>query len=86
MPPRELLKAVWPLATMCFSGRFPNASREYGDARPRFWPAISARAAHAFIGQVKDVLDPLTALTIVMETAIYASKLDPAVIEGSDAQ
>ena len=86
LPPRDLLKAVWPLATMCFSGRFPGASREYGEARTRFWPAIGARAAHAFIGQVKDVLDPHTALTIVMETAIYASKLDPAVVEGSDAQ
>ncbi len=72
---------VWPLALMCFTGRFPGASREYGVAGIQNWPAISARAASAFIQKVKGALEPAKALTIVMEAAIYASKLDPEPID-----
>jgi len=81
LPFRELLLVVWPLALMCFTGRFPGASREYGVAGIQNWPAISARAASAFIQKVKGALEPAKALTIVMEAAIYASKLDPEPID-----
>ena len=67
MPFGELLLIVWPLALMCFTGRFPGASKEYGVAGIQNWPAISARAANTFIQKVKGVLDPAMALTIVME-------------------
>lgn len=32
LPARDLLKVVWPMAMMCFSGKFPNASRDFGVA------------------------------------------------------
>jgi hypothetical protein len=82
---RDLLKATWPTALTCFSGHFPNASREYGEASIKFWPAIAAHSAGGIMNQVKGVLDPMTSLVIVMESAIYASKLDPASIGGQAA-
>ncbi len=81
MPAGELLLLVWPLALMSFTGRFPGAPREFGVAGIQNWPAISARAANTFIQKVKNVLEPSIALTIVMESAIYASKLDPEPID-----
>ncbi len=81
MPPQQLLARVWPLAVMCFTGKFPGEAREFGEAGMATRPAIAARAASSFIAMLKDELDMALALTIVMETAIYASKLDPATIE-----
>ena len=82
LPATPLLKLVWPLAMMCFTGRFPGHSRDYGAASIKFWPAIAAHVANALIRKVQPVLDPRTSLLIVMETAIYASKLDAAVVKG----
>lgn len=42
---RELLKAVWPVAVVCFSGKFPGASREYPAAPISWWSAIAAQAS-----------------------------------------
>lgn len=81
LPGRELLKQVWPIALTCFSGSLPGAKREYGSAPLKWWSAIAARASARPIIDVKGVLPPALALTILMETAIYASKLDRAVIE-----
>ncbi|HEX7921704.1 MAG TPA: hypothetical protein VF583_12180 [Bradyrhizobium sp.] len=83
MPARDLLKAVWPMATMCFSGKFPNASRDFGVAPVAWWSAIAAQAATRPIHDVKGVLSPDIALTLLMETAIYCSKLDQSKIEGA---
>ncbi len=81
MRTKDLLKAVWPLALMCFSGRLPGAKREFGIASVKFWPAIAAHVAQSLMRKALPGLDPRIALTLVMESAIYASKLDPAVIQ-----
>jgi len=81
--PRDLLKAVWPVAVMCFSGKFPGASNEYGVAPVAWWSAIAAQASSRPIQDVKDVLPPDIALTLLMETAIYCSKLDQAKVEAT---
>lgn len=78
LPAKELLTLTWPLALMCFGGRFPNSQHDFGAASARFWPAISAHVAGALITKTQPALDPAIGLTIVMESAIYASKLDPA--------
>jgi hypothetical protein len=78
---RELLKLVWPLAAMCFNGELSGATAKSGPVRQHWRPVIAARAAHAFMRQVKDVLDPKIAVILVMEAAIYASKLDRADVE-----
>jgi hypothetical protein len=83
LPARELLKAVWPTAIMCFSGKFPGASREYGAAPVAWWSAIAAQASSRPMQDVKSVLRPDTALTLLMESAIYCSKLDQSKVEGT---
>jgi hypothetical protein len=73
---RDLLQVVWPLALSCFeselSGRViaPRMAVSH-----RWWPAIAATVANKMIRDVAIVLAPRDALTLVMETAIYASKL-----------
>jgi hypothetical protein len=83
LPSRDLLKAVWPLAVMCFSGKFPGASREFGVAPVGLWSAIAAQASSRPVQDVKNVLPPDIALTLLMETAIYCSKLDHTKVEGT---
>lgn len=79
---RDLLKAVWPTAIICFSGKIPGASREYGAVPVAWWSAIAAQAANRPITDVRSVLPPDIALTLLMETAIYCSKLDQSKVEG----
>jgi hypothetical protein len=82
LPARDLLKAVWPLAIICFSGKFPGASREFPAAPVAWWSAIAAQASNRPVRDVKDVLPPAIALTLLMETAIYCSKLEQSRVEG----
>ena len=81
LPAGELLKGLWPLAMMCFTGRFPKATRQFGVASIKHWPAISARVASTLLQKMPRTLDQRTGLIILMESAIYASKLKPAVLE-----
>lgn len=77
-----LLKAVWPLAMMCFNGQVSGqALNPPVIVTPRWRPIIAAQAAARMIRDTAGLIPPRTALTIVMETAIYASKLAPALIE-----
>jgi hypothetical protein len=78
---RDLLKAVWPVAVLCFSGKFPDVNREFGVVPVGWWSAIAARASSRPIQDVKNVLPPDIALTLLMESAIYCSKLDQSSIE-----
>ena len=78
MPVKHLLRRVWPVATACFTGRLPDTPRECGAASTKFWPAIAAHVASGLIRQTRSAVDPRTALIIVMELGIYASKLTPA--------
>jgi hypothetical protein len=81
MPARDLLKVVWPLAVTCFSGKFPGANRDYPAAPVSWWSAIAAQASSRPIQNVKGVLPPEIALTLLMESAIYSSKLDQSKVE-----
>lgn len=83
---QELLKLFWPLATMCFQGELSGAGAKSGAVSQRWRPVIAAYAANRFIRDARSVLLPAESLTIVMETAIYASKLDPAVVEVTQSQ
>ena len=78
---RELLRSVWPLALSCFGGSPPGDEREHGPVPVALWSAVAAHAAYRPISAVKDCLPPAIALTILMETAIYCSKLDRDGIE-----
>jgi hypothetical protein len=84
LPGRDLLKTVWPVAIICFSGKFPGAKPggfEIPAAPVAWWSAIAAWASRRPIRDVKGVLRPHIALTLLMESAIYCSKLDQSKVE-----
>jgi hypothetical protein len=83
LPARDLLKLIWPLAATCFSGKFPDANMDYGVAPVAWWSTIAARAAGRQMHDVKSVLRPDIALTLLMESAIYCSKLEQSTVEGA---
>jgi hypothetical protein len=83
-PAFELLRTAWPLALMCFNGQLSGQALNPPVIVSQRWrPAIAAIAANKMIRDTASVVPPRKALTIVMETAIYASKLAPAVVEAS---
>ncbi|QWT21487.1 hypothetical protein KPL74_05650 [Bacillus sp. NP157] len=82
LPARDLLKAVWPFALKCFNDPLPGAPPQIGKAPVAWWAAIAAQAALKPIVDVQSVLEPRIALTLLMESAIYASKLDATLIGG----
>src|SRR5262249_25579017 len=83
LPARDLLKAVWPVAVTCFSGKIPGAAHEYPAAPVAWWSAIAAQGSSRPVQDVKNVLPPDIALTLLMESAIYCSKRDESRVEGS---
>ncbi len=72
-----LLKATWPVAQMCLTGRFAGSDREFGETDRLHWAALTALSAAAILKKTKDFVAPATCLTIMMESAIYGSKVDP---------
>jgi len=81
-PAKTLLKAVWPLALMSFSGELSGNALAPPVIVTQPWrPVIAAITANKMIRDAAGALPPLKALTIVMETAIYASKLPPTAVE-----
>lgn len=76
MRAREALKIVWPVALTCFSGHFPGSEEDYGKASRKWWSAIAAHATARILTEAKDAVPPSAALALVMESAIYASKLE----------
>jgi hypothetical protein len=79
---RELLKVLWPRLIQVMQLPLPEA---IGNAEPPldpiFWPAIAGIVAAAFIVQAKDTLDPRVSCTILMESAVAASKYAPETID-----
>lgn len=76
LPVKDLLDVVWPFACSILDGRVPGHDETFGVAPQRWRPAITAWCTNVHIRDVASVLDPLTAYTIVVESAIYASKID----------
>jgi hypothetical protein len=79
-----LLKAAWPIAKPCLTGELSGLPAELGTAPRSFWPAITAHAAGTALRKTATVLDPRIGLTILMESAIYASKVDPVFVDPSE--
>jgi hypothetical protein len=75
VPVRQLLAFCWPHVARLFEADFDDTHRRFGPVPPNWWCAVAASATSRPIIDVKDVLDPAIALTILMESAIYASKL-----------
>jgi hypothetical protein len=81
MPPKDLLKYVWPFALKCLNSELSGKMAHCPPVPHRWRPAVTAVVANAILRKTHDVLHSRTGLIIVMETAIYTSKLDASVIE-----
>lgn len=82
LPGLELLKRVWPLACDCFEGRLSGKVMRDEAATPQIWrPVIAAHVAHHGLRRTQASLDPATGVAIAFESAIYASKIDPKLVD-----
>jgi hypothetical protein len=75
MPMKQLLALYWPQVERLFRADFDELHRRMGPVPTKWWGAVAAYATSRPILDVKDVLAPAIVLTILMESAIYASKL-----------
>jgi hypothetical protein len=79
---RELLKVLWPRLMQVLQLPLPDPIKTAEPPLdPIYWPAIAGIVAAAFIVQAKDTLDPRLAYTILMESAVAASKYSPETID-----
>ena len=84
LPCVELLKRAWPLARDCFDGKLSGkVLREEGVVPQRWRPVVAAYVAHYGLRQSQAALDAATGVTVLMESAIYASKIDSKLIENA---
>lgn len=73
-PVRPLLSELWPAVIPMFGGEV-GEFRQFGPVPQRWWGALVAHPVATQIASLGDVVPPAIALTILMESAIYASKL-----------
>ena len=69
--PVEYVRHFWP-------GLQPRLERHLSDHK--HWPLAFGLAAQRAVAMTKDVVEPRTALAILMESAVSMSKLDPALV------
>ena len=74
-PAGQLLALHWPQVERLFKADFDDLHRRFGPVPQTWWCAVAAFATARPIFEVKEVLAPAIALMILMESAIYASKL-----------
>jgi hypothetical protein len=85
---REALKEFWPGAKELLSNAddvlLPQSLRSsplHGTSVSEdHWPLITALVAHQFVLMAKDTLPLRVALSLIMESAIAASKIDPKTV------
>lgn len=78
----DLLRLAWPLARACFNGEVSARAMGTGEVvKPKWRPIVAAWAANTHLNWTHQALAPRTGLIILMESAIYASKLDPATFD-----
>ena len=83
LPPEQLLKATWPIGAAYLAQKQKIGSTIVDPPITNYWPIICGCVANGIIYKVKDVLNPSSAYTICMESAIYCSKIIS--IEGVDS-
>jgi hypothetical protein len=82
---KDLLTLFWPLARQAFDGRLTAQRLAEGELKvvsEQWRPVILAFLAQDCLLEAAQVMAPAKALTILMESAIYGSKVDPAEAPG----
>ena len=82
---KDLLTLFWPLARQAFDGRLTARKLAEGEIKVvnEHWrPVIMAFLAQDCLLEATQAMAPAKALTILMESAIYGSKVDPAEAPG----
>ena len=81
--PREALAAFWPGVKFIFErtdGQGIVHVVRGENVKPEYWPLITALVARQFLLLAKDTIEPRVALSLIMESAIVASKIDPKTV------
>ncbi len=85
---KPLLTLFWPLARQTFDGRLTAQTLpgEQPKIVPHHWrPVILAFVAADCLLEAAKTMPPAKALSILMQSAIYGSKVDPSGVEGGRA-
>jgi hypothetical protein len=87
LTPRKALEAFWPSAKELLSNAdgvllkgLTSLPLHGISVAEEHWPLVTALVARQFILMAKDTLDPRISLSLVMESAIAMSKVDPKAI------
>jgi len=72
----ELTKRSWPYIRTMLCQAYPQKPGPLGPVPSLLWPAVTAHAAAALLRKTAGVLNPQVGLEILMQSAIYGSKLD----------
>lgn len=86
IPPKTVLELFWMPTVGIFTYEKDFGPGHSKNVDPLYWPILIAMAVHTFIGQTKDIIPPVLAGKIVMESAIIASKYDGAQIAFRQAE
>ncbi|HTO79296.1 MAG TPA: hypothetical protein VMJ31_05925 [Methylocystis sp.] len=84
-PAKDLLTLFWPLARQAFDGELTARGLPEEELRvvSQYWrPVILGFAAADGLLEAAKIMPPARALAILMESAIYGSKVDPSALEG----
>jgi hypothetical protein len=77
----ELMKRSWPFAKMMLTQAYPEKPGPLGPVPPSLWPAVTAHASANLLRKTAAVLDIRVGLEILMQSAIYGSKLDASLFQ-----
>ncbi len=75
--PRKALEIFWPRARYIFDRTDGPGPAKGHSVAPEYWPIAIALVAQQFVRFSKETLDPRLAVSLVMESAIAMSKVDP---------
>jgi hypothetical protein len=84
LTPRQAVDRLWP-AVRTGLARIDGPAAGGRGIDVEHWPIICAIVAQQLIGQTKGVVDVKVALRLVMESAIFMSKIDPRSVRQEQA-
>jgi hypothetical protein len=79
--PAELLRALWPQARRIITAPMPRQIPDEPALSEAHWPGLLSSLAGRLVSLTSDKLNPRIGMTLVMESAIIASRLDPDSID-----